>query len=293
MKTLWHLLEYGLVRLLLALLQLLPLPLVLFLARQAADLIFLLWTKRRRIAVDNILRSGLVADVPAARRMARQAFRAFTYMVVETMLVRNRITSQNWREYVTLHLSPESEKLLRQEGLGLIVASAHLGNWEVAARAVSQIKPICVIYRPFNNPWLDRYTTRNRSGRGLRLVSRKDAQPMRFLQALTGGEVVAIMIDQHASKGRVAVDFFGRRAWTTKSVAMMHLTTRAPLVVACAIRTGPLRYEVHTAGPVTCPRTGHREEDARRVTQALTDEIEKIIRRYPEQYMWGHRRWRA
>ena len=74
---------------------------------------------------------------------------------------------------------------------------------------------------------------------------------------------------------------------------MMHLTTRAPLVVACAIRTGPLQYEVHTAGPVECPRTGDRETDAQQITQALTQEIETIVRRYPGQYMWGHRRWKS
>jgi KDO2-lipid IV(A) lauroyltransferase len=91
----------------------------------------------------------------------------------------------------------------------------------------------------------------------------------------------------------VAGQFFGRQAWATKSVAMLHLTTRAPVLVACAVRIRPLRYAVHIRGPVTCERTGDREKDAAALTQALTSEIEAVVRRYPEQYMWGHRRWRA
>jgi len=100
------------------------------------------------------------------------------------------------------------------------------------------------------------------------------------------------MIDQHATEGRVQVDFFGRPAWTTKAAALLHFTTRAPLVLACAVRTGPLKYEIQAVGPVKIPRTGDRERDARELTQALTREVEHFARRYPEQYLWGHRRWK-
>ncbi len=65
-----------------------------------------------------------------------------------------------------------------------------------------------------------------------------------------------------------------------------------PLVSAFCIRTGPLRYEVHLTGPLQFKRTGDRVEDARQITQTLTDEVEKIARRFPGQYMWGHRRWK-
>jgi KDO2-lipid IV(A) lauroyltransferase len=173
------------------------------------------------------------------------------------------------------------------------VASAHLGNWEVAAHAASMLKPVCAIYRPFTNPHLDRAALATRETGDLRLASRLADTPLRFVSALARGEIVALMADQHAVQGRVAVQFFGRPAWTTKSVAMLHLTTRAPLLVACAIRVSPLRYALHVAGPLTCARTGDREADARALTQTLTSEIEAVVRRYPEQYMWGHRRWRV
>jgi KDO2-lipid IV(A) lauroyltransferase len=266
---------------------------LLGLADAAARLAFLLWRRRRHIAVDNILRAGVSSTAPGARAIALTAFQTFAVMVVETVLLRRRLTRENWGEYVEVHGSPEVERLLRVPGQGLIVASAHLGNWEVAAQAASMLKPICAIYRPFTNPHLDRAVRATRETDGLRLVSRLTDTPLRFVRALADGEIVALMVDQHAVRGRVAVQFFGRPAWATKSVAMLHLTTRAPLLVACAIRVRPLRYALHVVGPLTCARTGDREKDALALTQALTSVIEAVVRRYPEQYMWGHRRWRV
>jgi KDO2-lipid IV(A) lauroyltransferase len=290
---LWYLVEFGAAQTLLFFISVAPLPLVLGLADCSAGLSFFLWRSRRRTAIDNLLKAGVCANEAAARQMAFASFRSFTVMVAESIVARRRLTAENWSSYVKLHISPEAEVLLKEPGLGLLAASAHIGNWEVAARAVSMIKPMCVVFRPFNNPYLDRAARKSRSGERLRLVSRLDQNPMRFIEALASGEIVALMIDQHVTKGRIAVQFFGRPAWTTQTVAMLHFTTRAPLLLAFAIRTGPLRYEVRTAGPIECERSGNREKDVLALTQALTNEIEKIARTYPEQYMWGHRRWKG
>lgn len=261
-------------------------------AEVGARAAFLIWRSRRRLAIDNILRAGVRSDARGARRLALASFRALALMVAESIVLRGRLTDDQWSRHVQFDLSPEAEALLRTPGVGLLVASAHIGNWEVAARAASLIKPVCAVYRPFNSSWLDRAALGLRSGENLRLVSRREHDSMRFIRTLADGEIVALMIDQHASEGRVEVEFFGRPAWTTRAPAMLHLTTRAPLLVAWAIRTGPLRYVVQAVGPVQVSRTGDREKDARALTQALTDVVERIARQYPEQYLWGHRRWK-
>jgi KDO2-lipid IV(A) lauroyltransferase len=262
-------------------------------AEIAARVAFVLWRTRRRVAIDNILRAGVRADASAARRLALASFRAVALMVAESVVLRSRLAGDRGRRYVELRLTPEAETLLRAPGVGLLVASAHIGNWEVAARAASLIKPVCAVYRPFNWRWLDRVALGLRSGSSLRLVSRRESDPMRLIRSLAAGEIVALMIDQHASKGRVQVDFFGRPAWTTKAAAMLHLTTRAPLLAVWAIRTGPFRYVIEAVGPVKALRTGDREQDTRALTQALTNAIERTVRQHPEQYLWGHRRWRS
>ena len=269
-----------------------PLAIVLWAARLIAGVTYLLWRRRGRIATENILLAGVRADAAQARALARTSFVAFATMVAESIVARRRLTGDNWPEHVQLRVSSEVEALLRRPGQGVIVASAHLGNWEVAARAISMIKPIVVAYRPFNNPYLDQAAREARQGAQLRFLSRLEAHPMAFMRALAAGDVVALMIDQHATRGRVAVRFFDRPAWATKSVAMLSLTTRMPLVVAFAVRTGPMQYEIHATGPMVCPRTGDREKDVLTITQAITDEVEKAVRHHPEQYLWGHRRWR-
>ena len=251
-----------------------------------------MWRRRRRLAIENILRAGVRSDGPAARRLALASFRNFALMVAESIALRGRLGAEDGGGHVQFRLTSEVETLLRTPGAGLLVASAHIGNWEVAARAASLIKPVCAVYRPFGGAWLDRAILHVRSGSNLRLVSRLEQDPMRFIRTLASGEIVALMVDQHASKGRVEVEFFGQPAWTTRAPAMLHLATRAPLLVAWAIRTGPLRYVVEAVGPMDVPRTGDREKDARALTQAVTDVVERVARQYPEQYLWGHRRWK-
>jgi Kdo2-lipid IVA lauroyltransferase/acyltransferase len=289
----WYRIEASAGRGLLLLVASAPLGVVLAIAHFAGRAGYLLLRGRRRIALDNIRRSGICANEPEARALALASFVAFATMVMESIVARRRLTRDNWAEHVRLRLSTEVETLLLRPGQGLIVASAHLGNWEVAARAVSMIKPIIVAYRPFNNPHLDEVAHEARQGEQLRLVSRLEAHPLAFVGALARGEVVALMIDQHATRGRVAVRFFDRTAWATRSVAMLSLTSRVPLLVAFAVRTGRLRYEVHASGPLTFTRSGDREKDVAAITQALTMEVEKAVRRHPEQYLWGHRRWRG
>jgi len=288
---LWHLLLAGVVHALLFAFRVIPARLSLAAAAGIARVLFVVLRARRRATIDNVLASGITDDPREARRIAQGAFRGFVLVVVESTLVRQRMTAENWRDFVSLHLSPEAEALLARGDSGLIVAAGHMGNWEVAARAVSFLKPVCAIYRPFNNPYLESSINKDRQGQRLRLISKYATDPLRFAKALKDGEVLAIMIDQHARNG-IYVDFFGRPAKTTPTVALLHLVTRVPVIVTCTIRTGPLRYEVHGVGPLTFERSGNRADDVANITQALTNEIETLARRWPEQYMWGHRRWK-
>src|SRR5262249_36622992 len=163
---------------------------MLGLAHAAARVSFLLMRRRRRIAIDNILGAGICTDERQARRIALAAFQTFSVMLVEANIARRRFTAANWADHVALPLSAaEAAAALRTPGQGLLVAHAHSGTWEVMARAVSMIKPVCAVSRPFKNPYLDELVSANRSGANLRLVSRKRAEsPPRLVRALADGE---------------------------------------------------------------------------------------------------------
>ena len=73
---------------------------------------------------------------------------------------------------------------------------------------------------------------------------------------------------------------------------MMHLSMHRPLLVACAVRTGMMKFKLIVTGPIKVQRSGGREKDVHAITQEITRHIEAAARKYPEQYLWGHRRWR-
>ena len=271
-----------------------PVAWTLLIADVIGVLIFAILPKRRRIAVENIAAAGIVADRKAAKKLGRRCFKSFTRMIAETLLARYRITAQNWEEFVTIEASPEARELLYADKQAAIVASGHIGNWDVAARAVSMVRPVNVVYRPFNNPYVERDINGGRGGENLHLISKYKASPMRFVKILAEGEILALMIDQHITEKaeRVRVNFFDRPCWSTRSVAMMQLTARKPVLVACAVRTGKMKFKLIVTGPITIERSGDRDKDVLAITQQLTDQIEAVAREYPEQYLWGHRRWR-
>lgn len=292
LRDAWYRFENAAVQALLWALAKTPPALLSALGGTLASAIFWLSPGRRRVAIANIEAAGIARDRSHARRLAASAFRTFVLMVIEAAAARRRLTRETFSRHVRVDVPPDVRALLDDPDAGVIVASAHIGNWEVVARAVALIKPLTAIYRPFKNPYLDRSLQQSRSGEDLRLVAKYEDDPMRFVRSLSQGEILAIMIDQHTTGNPVIVEFFGRQAATTPSVAMLHLVTKAPLVVAYALRTGPLAYEVRATGPFAFRRSGDRERDVHTVTQALTDEIERIARAHPEQYMWGHRRWK-
>jgi KDO2-lipid IV(A) lauroyltransferase len=287
----WFALEYLGARATILLVSLVPVWVALLIAEAASRVCFLSMRRRRAIAIENIRNAGVAADPREVKRLALCSFRTVIVTIVEAILVRRRMNAQNWRDFVRLDIPPDLERILKDRNQGVIVASGHMGNWEVVARAAAMLRPLCAIYRPFNNPYLDRSVHADRGSSNLRLISKYDSDPRRLLRILQTGEALAVMIDQHARNG-VPVRFFGRKALTTPSVAMLHLVTRTPILVAYAIRVGPLRYEVRATGPFQFERSGDRNRDVLQITQRLTDEIESSVRRHPDQYMWGHRRWR-
>jgi KDO2-lipid IV(A) lauroyltransferase len=270
----------------------LPVSAAAALAGALADAWFALNRRRRAIAMRNIMRAGLADDPDAASRLARASFRHFAVLVIESLKSAQGFTEQDWRERIELDVPESTWEVLREPGRGVILASGHFGNWEVAAQILSFTKPVVGITRPMNNPYIERLVQKRKPRHRFRLTPKHDANPARLLHVLAGGEVLALMIDQHARAGAVQVDFFGVPSATHASPAMLHLVTRAPLCFGCCVRTGLMRFRLIAEPPLRFTPTGSREADVQAVLQALNTRLERAVRRHPEQYLWAHRRWR-
>ena len=284
--------EYLLLRCVLPLIDRPPLPVACWLACRMADLWRLVDVPRRRVAKQNVLRSGVVDDSTAAAALVRRSYHHFARVVVESLRSAPCLEGEGWRQHVHLGIHPEVEQVLGDPSQGLIVTSGHFGNWEIAAHVLSLFKPVVGVTRTMNNPLVERFVSERKPRFRFRLEPKYASDPVRFLSVLKRGEALALLTDQHAFSRGLRVDFFGHPASTHTAAAMLHLVTGAPLTFAWCRRTGDMTFELRTTELIRRQRSGDKEADVRAILERLNRELERVIREAPEQYLWGHRRWR-
>jgi KDO2-lipid IV(A) lauroyltransferase len=191
----------------------------------------------------------------------------------------------NWIRYEGL----EHYTAAKAKGKGILIATAHLGNWELSAFAHALMsEPMHVMVRPLDNPLIDRLVERRRQLSGNRLLLKKDVA-LSVVRALKQNEAVGILIDQNASlEEGVFVDFFGRKACAGSAFAKLAARTGAAVVPGFALWEEAEKKYVLRFFPELA-MTGDPQAD----TQAIHSEFERIIRKYPDQWMWIHRRWKS
>lgn len=250
--------------------------------------------RRRDIACANIRLSGIATNEAEVRRIAKASFRHFGRVVKDSLTTGDLFEGDDWHAHIDLELDPACMELLNDPHQGVILASGHLGNWEVAAHYLTTLKTVTGVARPMNNPYADALMHQRKQGQRLQLIPKHDISPARFFTALKSGGALALLIDQHARrKHGMMIDFFGAPASTHTSPAMLHLVTGAPLCFGYCVEDRPGHFLFKTPPPITIQRTGNREHDVRQILTQLTRHLEEAIRAYPEQYLWAHRRWRS
>jgi len=292
-RTIQHLAEYGLAGTLLGIVDVLPLPIAVSAARGLGRLWYRVDARRRRVAVDNVVRAGIAPSAAQAALIARASFEHFAVLLAESLKSRRAFNRPDWRDRIEWGIPPELEAILEEPGRGVLLASGHLGNWETAAQLLSRTKPVVGVTRRMNNPYVERLIRKRKPTGAFTLTPKRSADSGRFLRALKEGKILALLIDQHAPRGRIQVNFFGRPCTSYTAIALLHLVTQAPLCFGYCVRTGLMRFRFKATGPLSHPRTGDKERDVREILESLNRELEEAVRAYPEQYLWAHRRWRG
>ncbi len=176
---------------------------------------------------------------------------------------------------------------------GLIIASAHLGNWEFGMQfaACFMQKPALGVakrirFQPLNQ-WLHNLRTRF----GTHIIYKKGALPdMR--QALRRGQIVGLMVDQSKRQEGVDVNFFGHRVPATSAAAVLSIRCKSPILPIFCIREPSGQLTIHVEPPIQTKWSGDLRSDVQAITQLITDAVERMIRKYPEQWFWVHKRWK-
>lgn len=285
-------LEYHLARWSLALFDRLSFEAACSLARGLARVWWALDRPRLKVAIDNILRAGIESDRRRARHLSRRASEHMGLVLIESLKSADILEEGRWRERLELDVAPDVMAVLEDPDQPLIVVSGHFGNWEIAAQWLSRFKPVAGITRPMNNPRVEELVQQRKPRYRFRPIPKYGADAGRLVSVLDRREILALLSDQHARARGVMIDFFGHPAATYTTPAMLHLVTRAPLCFASCRRTGSGRFALSTSPLIQHARTGDRKSDVRKILKVINRHLEAEIRKAPEQYLWGHRRWR-
>ncbi|MCA3013814.1 MAG: lysophospholipid acyltransferase family protein [Myxococcaceae bacterium] len=245
---------------------------------------------RRAVALDNLRRAlpertddaRLAIARSAYESLGRAAVEAVTSDLVPDALLRRLVEVADWKGL---------DQLLDARA-PVLIASAHLGSWELFAEVMARRgHALSAVVRPLAGAF-NEWVVRNRKAAGVELILQRGAL-RRMLAALARGRAVVQLIDQVLpAKDGVFVPFFGRPACTSPAIAMAARVSRAPVYVVAAVREGEgLRMLVE--GPVPMVHSADRDADLVANTAALTAIVEATIRRYPEQWLWLHRRWKV
>jgi KDO2-lipid IV(A) lauroyltransferase len=249
----------------------------------------LILPRRRRVALQNIERSlGRDLGPAGVRRLGRRSFQHLGMNLVEACRYFIRPTG-----VMLSRVHVEGVEHLRRAaaaGRGILVLTAHYGNWELLAAAHGLTGlPLSFVVRPLDDPILDDLAGRFRRRSGAELIVKHRAV-REVMQALRRGRMVGILLDQNATRGEgVFVPFFGVPASTSKGLALLALRTGAPVVPVFLRREPDGRHCMDVRPPLPAPP----DEDVLTYTAAFNAAIEAAIRRAPEQWLWMHARWRT
>ena len=255
-----------------------------------ASLAWPFFRKRRRISVENILKCRVTADVREARRIAKKAFCHFLGHVFEALFVPSVVNRDNWREHFDFaEADPQVEKvLLESPETPILLVSGHHGCWEAATNIISLKRPMIAIARVMDNKFLANWMKKHHFRGSVTVINKNDGFRERIMrQWFEERSAMTILMDQHAYGG-AKLTFFGRPARTVTSAARLAIRYGYPVVVGSFVRIAPYRYRAVGGAPLVFGKDAGRDE----VAQKLNDRLEEAIRRYPEQYLWMHRRWR-
>ncbi len=293
-----QLLEYGVVSTLLPLIRIIPLRVSHLLSRLIGNILYATVPGRRRIALENLRNAmGPEKTEEEIRTLARRSLQSFCLTCLETVKFHNFFKSENAREMLRQLEGIEplflKAKKTHEETGGCIFVTPPIGNWEFLPHVSAIVGiPLVVVARPLDNLYLERLIYEKRADTGQFIIPKKNALMM-LHKTLQQGKSIGLLPDQSIRQG-IPVNFFGRKASTTPVPAILSILYKKPIVVvACCRKMGGWGFEGVVSEPLWPGNFESEKEEIFRLTEAMNQTMEGIIRKYPEQYFWSHNRWKT
>jgi KDO2-lipid IV(A) lauroyltransferase len=270
-----------------------PRPLARAAAISLGWLVYLAHRRLRRVGMRNLELAFPEKSPSQRRKILNGTFLSLGRQLAEVCLF-PRYTRENVSQ-VIVYDGFENYERAHSRGKGVLYLTAHMGAWELSAFAHSlHGHPLKIVMRGLDNPYLDALIQRYRTMHGNSVID-KDNFVRGLLAAMKAGETVGILMDTNMTPPQgVFVNFFGVPACTASGLARIALRTDAAVVPGFTVWDPVLRkYRLRFEPAVKLIRTQDEEADVVANTALFTKVIEECVRRYPDQWLWVHRRWKT
>lgn len=289
--------EYSLVKLFLWLAKIAPKSFIYATMKGLTRFVYHLDKKRRNLTITNLTMAFPEKTPEEIRSLSKEVYSELSKTISEILLmftgkfdIENAIKNRD-------EAKEKLQKLAENSPHGIVFMTAHFSNWELMAHFIAKNElPMIVIGRKGNNRLIEaNITTPFREKYGNSAAS-KDKAMLSMMKRLKAKGNVGLLIDQKAGGSHsVKVDFFGKPAETTLSVASLKLKLDPLIVPVFVVRDSDGLYELHISEPVEY--VADEIEDQQKKLEAMTlkynQAIEDIVKKYPSQWFWMHNRWRV
>ncbi|MGB9499244.1 MAG: lysophospholipid acyltransferase family protein [Dissulfuribacterales bacterium] len=272
-----------------------PENILYFFAQTIGNMTYFSAGKRRELAIKNLtIAFKNEKSSREIKKIARQAFCEIVWSWFETssLAIKKGDINKKLAENITVEGIEYLDAALKNNK-GVICVSAHFGNFMfLTLRLAGMGYPCKTIVKNRKTPFGTNFLQDLQKRIDMEWISaRPRIQAVsKSLKCLKNNNILFLYTDQNRKDG-VCVNFFNRPAYSVRGPAMFHLRTGAEILCAFIIRIDRNKHKIVVTPPLKFKKTGDREEDVCRVTQAYTSIIEDFVRRYPEQWWWPHKRW--
>lgn len=289
-KRLKNWLIYRFILILIGFLNLLPRRLSLFIGRSLGRFAYLIFPQSRKITLQNLKIAFPNLGTGSIRKISLKVFESLGRNAVDAI----RLPKMSWEEIQKITKVEGVEHLEKaySQGRGVMGVTGHIGNFELLAAYVSlRGYKLSAIGRELYDPRLNELLIKNRQKMGVQNIY-STAGVKEVIRVLNSGRMIGVLIDQDTSRVKgIYVDFFGRKARTPVGPVILALKLDVPIVPMAVIQTKEGNYKIYVREEIKPLAGKMKEENIYYLTQKCTKFLEQVIREYPDQWVWMHKRW--
>lgn len=262
---------------------------LLRLGRFLGEIYYKVAARQRDRAIKQIMESLQISQAVAAATI-KESFINIGCNFLEIMYM-PRLNRNNYLDYMEIdHV--ERLQAAWQEGHGVVILTAHIGNWEWLSAAITfSGVPLTAIIKPQPNEQHTRLLNEFREMVGVEVFSRGTTELVGAAKALKKGKSLGFLADQDAGPTGAFIDFLGKTASTPLGPAVFSKRFHSPIVPAFIVRKADGTHKVIIKEPLRIINTGDDEQDLYNITVTMTRLVEDMIRTYPSQWLWFQKRW--